>query len=129
MLEEEVVEEEEVTTVSVVGWLFDDLDADGEWDDDEGGIQGAVVTLKTLADVVVGTDMTDSFGKYEIFEVMPGEYKISILIPDEVTISWRSSLLALFAPRVHAATEYEFTITVDEEDAGSTVVSTVPVSN
>ncbi|MEM6318926.1 MAG: SdrD B-like domain-containing protein [Bacteroidota bacterium] len=62
----------------VVGFVFNDLDQDGQQGNNDPGIGGVTVTLFNSSDVEVGTATTDANGNYVFDNVMAGDYYVVV---------------------------------------------------
>ncbi len=62
-------------TYVIDGYKFNDLNADGSWDDEEPTIAGWVIELRS-GEVVVATTTTNEYGYYS-FEVEAGDYQVT----------------------------------------------------
>ena len=62
--------------------IFNDLDEDGIQDEGEPGVSGVVVTLQNPNGNTITTETTDSNGNYLFENLTPGDYKITVPIPD-----------------------------------------------
>lgn len=123
--DDESESEDDESGVTLDGYIFFDDDQDGFFDDDEDGVQGAIVTLKTLSNSILDTDVTSSAGYYAFYNVQPGTYKIHVSIPAQLTVL--ESILAILAPSVHAQSDYEFVVVVEEDDEWTKTVGSTPV--
>ena len=70
------------------GWIWDDINANGIRDSEEGGLPDWTVTL-TDAKGKLHTTKSDASGKYQFEEIEPGKYRLSVQPPK----GWRSTTL------------------------------------
>lgn len=63
--------------VSVAGAVFNDVDADGVWDQGELGLSGKTVTLSGPTPGTSDTRVTDQDGAYSFGDLVPGSYALS----------------------------------------------------
>ena len=61
---------------NVYGSIFFDVDGDGNYDSEDYDISGITVKLYNSANVLVGTDVTDSGGDYSFSNLAPGTYRV-----------------------------------------------------
>lgn len=120
-------EESEMSGVTLDGYIYYDDNENNFFDTDEDGVEGAIVTLKTVANDILDTDVTSAAGYYAFYSVQPGTYKVHVSIPARLTVL--ESILAVFAPAVNAQQDYEFTVVVEEGDTGTKTVAGTPVQN
>ena len=116
---------EDEVGATIAGYIFDDDNSNNTFDTNEYGIQGAVVTL-TAEGIVVDIDTTDANGYYIFYNVPPGDYKVHVSLPVNVSSSFWSDIARTLVPSVHAANEYEFDVTVEDGDVS---VAHVPVDD
>lgn len=69
------------------GAVFADLDANGTWDAEEDGLEGAVVFLDADGDGALDDDetfdVTDPDGVWTLIGLAPGSYEVTVLRPDD----------------------------------------------
>jgi len=119
------VSDDTTTGVTLDGYVYFDDNANGTFDSNENGVQGSIVTLKTVSNSIVDTDVTSSGGYYAFYNVAAGTYKIHVSIPSQLTTL--ETLLAFFAPEVNAQSDYEFTVVVGEDETGTKRVGYTPI--
>lgn len=64
-------------------FVWNDLNADGQQDTNERGIQGIIVTLYDLNGSVVATTTTGANGYYGFSDLAPGAYTLHFALPEE----------------------------------------------
>jgi len=70
-------------TCIVRGTVWNDLNADGVWQEDEPGIPGIRVTIKGGTGKELHDTVTDENGRYEFRQVRMGNYALNCYVPDE----------------------------------------------
>ncbi|KAL7467650.1 hypothetical protein ACHAXS_007895 [Conticribra weissflogii] len=73
--------------VDVSGTVWDDLDADGIYDDGEPGVDGATLTLYDSDDQPVDLRVTGSDGSFSFPDLPPGEYYTKLSPPPDYLFS------------------------------------------
>jgi len=74
-------------TASLGNFVWNDLNADGDQDAGEPGINGVVVTLMTAAGATITSTSTGGTGKYLFTGLTPGTYKVNFGTPSGFTPS------------------------------------------
>ncbi len=73
---------------SIVGYIWNDLDANAAFTADEPGQQGIGMTLEMKTDGdfnVIAQTVTDAYGAYGFFNLVPGEYRVYAAINESST--------------------------------------------
>jgi hypothetical protein len=71
----------------VEGFVWNDVDRDGVQDGNERGLSGVTVNLYDSAKTLVNTAITDASGRYQIDNLIPGDYYIGFVPPAGYFIS------------------------------------------
>ncbi|MCX8056048.1 MAG: CIA30 family protein, partial [Ignavibacteria bacterium] len=67
---------------SIGDFVWNDLDMDGIQDPNEPGLENIIVKLYDCAGNFIAQTVTDSLGKYSFTNLLPGSYKIEVVLPN-----------------------------------------------
>ena len=80
-----------IMPMSIVrGTVWNDLNADGIWQEDEPGVPGIKITLQGGKDKVLLEAVTDESGVYEFRQVKMGNYTLNCHVPDEYVFTGKA---------------------------------------
>ena len=74
----------------VTGTIWNDLNADGLWQDEEPGIPGIRLTLNGGKDKINYEVYTDENGFYDFHQIKKGTYKVTCYVPDEYVFTGKA---------------------------------------
>ena len=77
-----------VRTGSLAGSVWHDDNFNGVWDDDETGLAGAAVSLRSDALNLTRSAVSDPDGAYLFEGLQPGEYTLEIALPDGMIFTY-----------------------------------------
>ena len=77
-----------VRTGSLTGSVWYDENNNGSWDDQEGGLTDAVVTLHSISLGMSRQTHPDENGYYEFTGLQPGDYKLEFTLPEGMIFTW-----------------------------------------
>ena len=81
-----------LTLGSITGTAFDNPLADGNWTNDSQGMQGVTVSLMTVKGEVFAHVETGADGYFEIRNIRPATYLLSVTIPDGKVVSRKANI-------------------------------------
>ena len=81
-----------LTLGSITGTAFDNPLADGNWTNDSQGMQGVTVSLMTVKGEVFAHVETGADGYFEIRNIRPATYLLSVSIPDGKVVSRKANI-------------------------------------
>jgi protocatechuate 3,4-dioxygenase beta subunit len=74
-------------------FVWNDLDKDGIQDATEPGVAGVTVTLYDATGAIVGTVLTDAYGKYEFADIPGGTYRVGFTLPSNYVFTQNTDAL------------------------------------
>ncbi len=102
-----------VRLCSVMGAVFEDLDADGQWDDNESGLSGASVHLMNGAGrTLLASAETNELGEFAFVGQLPGDYVLRVDAPEGYVLSAASQDSAIPLDTVYERRAYTAAFTL-----------------
>jgi len=125
-----------VVQTSIAGQVYDDANANGLLDEDEGGLSGVTVQLRRTDDSVVAEATTGTDGSYAFGSLLGAAYRVRALVPPgylqttpdptDIDLADGQALTGINTGMVYSA---DLSVSMAASVNGDTIVYTIAVAN